>query len=130
MKLKPLHLILVLACVAIALPALSQRGADPVSGTWTGDWGPNTSDRNQVTVVLKLDGRNVTGTVQSTRPQRPEVTLQKSTFDAATGALHMEAEAQGRGGAVRYIIDGKLTNGSITGSWNHSSGKGDFTLKK
>ena len=28
--------------VAIAMPALAlQRGSDPLTGTWTGDWGPN-----------------------------------------------------------------------------------------
>jgi hypothetical protein len=119
-----------LACLALALPLLAQRGADPLSGTWTGDWGPNAQDRNTVNVDLKLDGKTVTGTVHSINYQRPDVTLQKSTFDPATGAVHLEADANGRGGAVHYVIDGKLANGSISGSWNHGNVKGDFKLTK
>ena len=125
-----------LACVALAVPMLAGQGAapaaDPLSGTWTGDWGPNAQDRNAVTVDLKLAGTAITGTVKSTQPNRPDVTLTKSTFTPATGAVHMEAEAKNprSGAAVHYIIDGKVTNGSMTGSWNHEATKGDFKLTK
>jgi hypothetical protein len=122
-----------LACVAVAMPALAlQRAADPLTGTWTGDWGPSPGDRNTVSVNLKLDGKALTGVVHSINYQRSDVSLQKSTFDAATGAVHMEAEAPNpRGGApVHYIIDGKLANGSISGSWNHGTTKGDFKITR
>ena len=44
----------------------------------------------------------------------------------------MEAEAPSpRGGAaVHFVIDGKLANGSMSGSWNHDNSKGDFKLTK
>jgi hypothetical protein len=115
------------------MPALAlQRAADPLTGTWTGDWGPSPGDRNTVSVNLKLDGKALTGVVHSINYQRSDVSLQKSTFDAATGAVHMEAEAPNpRGGApVHYIIDGKLANGSISGSWNHGTTKGDFKITR
>ncbi len=85
-----------------------------------------------VSVELKLNGTALTGTVKSIQPARPDVPLSKSTYTAATGAVHMEAEAANpRGGAaVHYIIDGKLANGSMTGSWNHDATKGDFKLTK
>ena len=51
-----------LACLALALPLLAQ---DPVSGTWTGDWGPSLYDRNPVTVDLKWDGKVLSGNVNS-----------------------------------------------------------------
>src|SRR5437764_715308 len=36
-----------------------------------------------------------------------------------------------RGGpAVHYLIDGKLADGSISGSWNHGTTKGDFKITK
>ena len=130
MQSRTYRVLCLLACLAVALPLLAQRGSDPLSGTWTGDWGPNAADRNQVNVDLKLDGKNITGTVHSTNYQRPDVTLQKSTFDAAAGTVHMEADAQGQGGAVHYIIDGKLANRTISGSWNHGNVKGDFKLTK
>jgi hypothetical protein len=133
MRSRTLQIVTLLVCIAIAVPALAlQRGSDPVSGTWSGDWGPNAADRNTVTVELKLDGKNLTGTVHSINYQRADVMLQKATFDAATGTIHMEAEVPNpRGGAaVHYVIDGKLMNGTMSGSWNHGTTKGDFKLTK
>jgi len=124
--------ICLVACLAIALPVLAlQRGSDPLTGTWSGDWGPNAADRNTVNVNLKWDGKTLTGTVQSVNYQRPDVTLQKATFDASSGTIHMEADAPNpRGGTIHYVIDGKLANGTMSGSWNHDGRKGDFKLKK
>ena len=120
-----------LVCLAIAVPLLAlQRGGDPITGTWSGDWGPNANDRNTVNVDLKLDGKNITGTVHSVNYQRPDVMVAKGTFDSATGAVHFEADAQSRGAAIHYVIDGKLANGTMSGSWNHGAVKGDFKLTK
>ena len=120
--------------LAIVLPVVAQTkgAADPISGTWTGDWGPNPGDRNTVTVDMKFDGKALTGTVHSVNFQRPDVALQKSSFDPKTGAVHMEADVPGaRGGApVHFVIDGKLDKNSMTGSWNHGNSKGDFKLTK
>src|SRR5262245_54460643 len=114
-------------CLILALPLFAQRGGDPLSGTWSGDWGPTATHRDNVTVDLKWDGKALTGTVN---PGPQAITLQKTTFDAATGAVHMEADAQGRGGRVHYVIDGKLASGTMTGSWNHDNQKGDFKITK
>jgi hypothetical protein len=49
MKLRITTIVCILACLAVAIPMLAQRGgaqADPISGTWTGDWGPSAQDRN------------------------------------------------------------------------------------
>ena len=116
----------VLVCLMVAAVAFSQ--GDPLSGTWTGDWGPSAQDRNQVTVDLKLEGKALSGVVKTAN--RPEVKLSNSSFDAATRTVKMEAEAQGRGGPVKYIIEGKLEGTSLTGSWNHDGRKGDFKLTK
>lgn len=133
MRSTTLQIVCCLLCVAIAVPVLAlQRGADPLTGRWTGDWGPSPADRNTVTVDLKWDGKALTGVVHSINYDRPDVTLQKSTFDSATGTVHMEAEAANpRGGpAIHYIIDGKLANGTIAGSWNHGTVKGDFKVTR
>src|SRR5262245_12582604 len=110
MRVRHLRLVCLLLGLAVAIPyfAQAQRGgaaADPISGVWTGDWGPNANDRNRVEVDLKLNGKAVTGTVKSVQPARADVMIQKSTFDG--GALHMEAEVKSpRGGElVHYIID-------------------------
>jgi hypothetical protein len=111
----------------LAVPVFAWQ-ADPLSGNWTGDWGPSPRDRNQVTVALKWDGKTLSGTVN---PDSGPVQLQKSTFNPSTGVIHMEAMAPGRGGSTyHYIIDGKLEKGTITGSWNHDNVKGDFKITK
>ena len=110
----------------VAAVAFSQ--ADPLSGTWAGDWGPSAQDRNQVTVDLKLDGKAVSGVVKT--ENRQEVKLSNSSFDATTRTVKMEAEAQSRGQTIKYVIEGKLEGTTMTGSWNHDGRKGDFKLTK
>ncbi len=131
MRVRFLALVCLLVGLGISSSLLAQgkAAADPLSGTWAGDWGPNAADRNAVTVNLKWDGKALTGTVNS--QGAGPVELQKSTFDAKTGAVHMEADARGRGGAtIHYVIEGKVDRGTMTGSWNHDNRKGDFKLTK
>jgi hypothetical protein len=129
---KTYRLVALLICLTVAVPLFAlQRGSDSITGTWSGDWGPSPGDRNTVNVDLKLNGKAVTGVVHSINFQRPDVMLEKSTFDPASGAIHMEANAAGEGGTkVHYVIDGKLANGTMSGSWNHDGKKGDFKLTK
>jgi len=128
---KTYRIVALLICLAAALPLFAlQRGADPLTGTWTGDWGPSPGDRNTVSADLKSNGKAITGVVHAINFQRPDVMLEKSTFDPTTGAVHMEVDASTPNGKVHYIIDGKLANGMITGSWNHDGKKGDFKLVK
>src|SRR3954462_6289902 len=110
MQKNSIRLFCFMICLAVAIPVLAQRGNDPLTGTWTGDWGPNAGDRNTISVDLKWDGKALTGTVHSVNFQRPDVMLKNSTFDTKTGAVHMEADVPGqRGGpAVHFVIDGKL----------------------
>jgi len=119
---------LVISVVIGAFGSARPAVEDPLSGTWTGDWGPSASDRNTVTVELKWDGKILTGTVN---PGPNAVVLQKSTFDPKTGAIHMEADAKGRrGNDIHYVIDGKVENNTMTGTWNHDNRKGDFKITK
>jgi hypothetical protein len=133
MKVRTLSVICLLTCLVVAAPTLAQRGpaqADPLTGTWSGDWGPNAQDRNQVIVDLKWDGKVLTGVVRTTG--RPEVNLSNSTFDATTRTVKMEAEAKNTrtNANIKYLIDGKLDGNTLSGSWNHDSTKGDFKLTK
>jgi hypothetical protein len=102
--------------------------ASAIEGVWTGDWGPNAADRNQVTVEIKWDGETLKGTVN---PGPDAVELQNASFDPGTGAIHFEADAMSRAGTpIHYLIDGKLTDNTIAGSWNHDDRSGDFTITK
>lgn len=131
MRVRTLSVICLLACLVIGVPTFAQQrsAADPISGTWTGDWGPSAADRNQVTVDLKWDGKVLTGVVKTAN--RPEVALSNSTFDATTRTVKMEAEAKNQSNAtIKYVIEGKLEGTTMTGSWNHDNRKGDFKLTK
>jgi hypothetical protein len=118
----------VVASLLMVVSAFAQ--GDPLSGTWTGDWGPSPGDRNDVTLVLKWDGKALTGNVTAGTNVTAPIPLSKTTFDPKTGAIHMEADAMSRGRAVHYVIDGKVEKNTMTGSWNHDNRKGDFKLTK
>jgi hypothetical protein len=129
MKLRTLGLACLMISFALTAPVgAQQKSADPLTGTWVGDWGPSASDRNTVTVDLKWDGKALTGTVN---PGPNATELQKCTYDAKTGAVHMEADAKNRRGAVvHFVIDGKVEGNTMSGSWNHDDRKGDFKITK
>jgi hypothetical protein len=104
---------------------------DPLSGTWTGDWGPSRTDRNDVTLALKWDGKALTGNVTGGTDVTSPLAIEKGTFDPKTGAVHMEVDTKDRRGqTVRFVIDGKLDKGTMAGTWNHDYRKGDFKLTK
>jgi len=129
MRVSTAGLLCLLVCVAVAAPVAARaQAADSISGTWAGDWGPSASDRNPVMVELKWDGKALTGQVN---PGENAIELKNCTFDAATGAVHMEADATSRrGNEVHYSIDGKVEGDSMTGTWNHDARKGDFKITK
>ncbi len=126
---KTLRLAFLAAFLVMGITATALDAADdPVSGTWTGDWGPSAMDRNQVTVELKWDGKTLTGTVN---PGPNAVELKNTTFDPQSGAIHMEADATSRRGSqLHYMIDGKVEGGTMTGTWSHDNRKGDFKITR
>ena len=117
--------------VALWMTALVLAQGGDLSGTWSGDWGPSPGDRNDVTLNLKWDGKALTGNVTGGTNVSSPIPLQKTSYDAKTGAVHMEADAKGRGGqTVHYVIEGKVDKNTMTGSWNHDNRKGDFKITK
>jgi hypothetical protein len=122
---------LVVSALALALTASAhaqQSAGDPLSGTWKGDWGPSASDRNQVAVELKWDGKALTGTVN---PGPNAVAIEKATYDAKTKAVRFEASTKNRRGAeIHYVVEGKVDAKTMTGSWSHDDRKGDFKITK
>jgi hypothetical protein len=130
MKLKAIFLLCLLAVFAGS--TIAQEG-HPLSGVWYGDWGPNAKDRNQVTIVMSWDGKNVTGIIN---PGPDSVPLKVATLDSTKWTIHIEAEAKDpKGQLVKYVADGKLENiGSynrtVKGTWSHGNVKGDFMLKR
>jgi len=120
--------VMALCLVLCVLIAGFLFAANTISGTWKGEWGPNTFERTPLVAELKYDGKAVTGTID---PGSSPVTISKGTFNEKTGALHLEAEGRGRGNSKNhYVIDGKLDKGKITGTWKYEKGNGDFTIMR
>ncbi len=125
---KIVQCICLMACLVFAVSVVARSADDPVTGTWVGDWGPSPSDRNQVTVELKWDGKALTGTIN---PGANAVEVKNGTFDEKTNAVHLEADAKSRSGkSVHYMVDGKVDNNTMSGTWNHDNRKGDFKITK
>ncbi len=128
--------ICLLACVSVAIPLLAQEG-HPLVGTWHGDWGPTLTHRNDVTLVLDWDGKNITGLIN---PGPDSIKLQKATLepsnDPKNWVVHFEADAKDHEGkVVHFMIDGKIENltairRSIVGTWNHGNVRGDFKVTR
>jgi len=118
------------AALLVALPALAQFG-HPLKGTWSGDWGPNKTDRTHVVLDLTWDGKAIGGRIN---PGPNAVPIAKATLDAATWGVHIEGDGKDAAGkTVHYVIDGKLENiGAfqriLSGSWTQGDRKGDFRV--
>ena len=103
MKLKALF---VACCVLLSTGSiLAQSGgsaADPMSGTWTGQMGPNGGTLNPVTMELKFDGKGgVSGTV--TGPTLSPGEIKIGTFESKTGALKLEVAVQDGGNTMAFL---------------------------
>jgi hypothetical protein len=117
---------LLLACLAMCAPVFSQQG-HPLTGTWSGDWGPTSTQRHQITFVMNWDGKNVTGLIN---PGPDSIPIASVFVDPATWTIRIEAN-----GKERITAEGKLEDlGSyhrtIKGSWTQGTTKGDFRITR
>jgi len=109
----------------------------PLVGTWHGDWGPTATHRNDVTLVLDWDGKNITGLIN---PGPESIKLSKAALEPSSDpkgwTVYFEADAKDHDGKpVRFMIDGKIENltsirRSIVGTWSHGNVKGDFKVTR
>jgi hypothetical protein len=125
--------LLVLAVwMGVAALAPAQEG-HPLVGAWHGTWGVNDKDRNDITVVMFWDGKEITGMIN---PGLDAMKLQKATLNPSGWTVHFEADTKDKSGAMVHITaDGKLedlTNvrRSLAGTWTQGSVKGDFKIKR
>ena len=132
MRAKALFLTCFLACLVLVVSAFAQEG-HPLKGTWLGDWGPSKTDRNQVTVLMDWDGKQISGQIN---PGPGAIPITKASLEPKGWLVHLEADGKDSAGkAVHYVIDGKienlgLYNRSIVGTWNHDAVKGDFKISR
>jgi hypothetical protein len=111
-----------------AWPAPAQEG-HPLTGTWSGDWGPSATSRTHITLVMAWDGKTVTGTIN---PGPDAVSVPAIQLDVANWTIRFDAKSKG---AEAIAVEGKVEDlGSphrtISGTWRQGSAKGTFKLTR
>jgi hypothetical protein len=82
---------------------------------------------------MNWDGKNVSGIIN---PGPDSIPIRSVTLDSIKWTVHLEADAKdASGNPVRFIADGKLEdilsyNRTLTGTWSHGKGKGDFKVRR
>jgi hypothetical protein len=123
---------IVVAAIAACLGVSAQQG-HPLTGTWNGDWGASVPQRNQVTIVINWDGKNVTGVMN---PGPDSVPLAGVYVDPTNWTVRFEADAKDASGKpVHIAAEGRLQDigayhRTLAGSWTQGSVKGDFKLTR
>jgi len=80
--------------LATVVAAFAQEG-HPLKGSWIGDWGPNKTDRNQITIVIDWDGKQVTGILN---PGPGAIPIQKASLEPKGWIVHFEVDAKNAAG--------------------------------
>src|SRR3970040_557753 len=134
------------ACLAVA--ASAQEG-HPLAGTWYGDYGTGNQKRD-LTVIMKWDGRTVTGTVNPGPSASP---LKSAVMDITPGKPAPEGESSttgtppvfkvrfevdtpnAAGGTALTVFEGTIQNPvagnrRITGTWTRGGERGTFELRR
>jgi hypothetical protein len=120
-----------LAYLAI-MTARAQQG-HPLTGTWSGDWGPTAAQRTAITLVMNWDGKNITGIIN---PGPDSIAIESVYVDYANWTVRIEAGAKDSSGKAMHIeAEGKLDDiGSyhrtIKGVWQQGTAKGEFRLTR
>jgi len=120
-----------LACLAISIYVFAQEG-HPLTGTWSGDWGPTTAQRNHITLVMNWDGDRVTGVMNP----GPDSSPLNVFVDYSSWSVRLDAESKDPAGkAVRIEAEGKLEDiGSprrkLVGTWRQAGVTGEFKVTR
>jgi hypothetical protein len=120
-----------LACLSVAAPNFAQQG-HPLTGTWSGDWGPSPTQRTQVTIVMTWDGKEVKGLVNP----GPDAGTAVVNVDVSNWTLRFETDMKDQSGKqVHIAVDGKVGDignyhRTIAGTWRQGATNGDFKLTR
>lgn len=113
-------------CLGIVAPGFAQQG-HPLTGTWSGDWGPTSTQRHQVTFVMNWDGKNVTGLIN---PGPDSIPIASVFVDPATWTVRIEANGKEHISAEGKLEDLGSYHRTIKGSWTQGTAKGDFKITR
>jgi hypothetical protein len=125
-------LVAIWACALLAASTFAQEG-HPLTGSWTGDWGPSLDERNNITLVMEWEGEKIGGFVLLGASSIPIVNV---ALDPTDWTVRLEAKGKDtKGVAVDIAAEGRLENiGSahrtLTGTWRQGTAKGDFRITR
>jgi hypothetical protein len=125
-------MVVLVFCLAFTSSVMAQEG-HPLRGTWRGDWGPSSTDRNHVVIVLDYDGNAITGVVN---PGPNALPIKRAALNPADWSVQIEVDAKDqRGQTITYMINGKIENlgvasRSLVGTWNYGNVRGDFKVTR
>ena len=121
-----------LPCLAISIYVFAQEG-HPLTGTWSGDWGPTTTQRTHITLVMNWDGKNISGILN---PGPDAVQIPSIFLDVTNWTVRIEADAKDPSGSpVHITAEGKIDDlasyhRKITGTWRQGNARGDFRITR
>ena len=122
----------ILVCLVFATAISAQEG-HPLSGTWTGDWGPDATPRNHVTLVMNWDGEKVSGVIN---PGPDAAPLLNVYVDYSKWTVRFDADGKdSTGKAVRIEGEGRIEDlGSsqrkLIGTWRQGQTAGQFKVTR
>lgn len=122
--------IICLCLVLGFLPIVSAQEGHPLKGSWIGVWDSNQIHGEFVLVVLDWDGEQISGIIN---PGTDNIVISNATLNPDDWSVRIEAETESDGRQISYVIEGNIENlelptRSITGSWRHQYGRGDFEI--
>jgi hypothetical protein len=118
-------------CLTVAASAFAQEG-HPLSGTWSGDWGPARASRNHVTLVMNWNGTSVVGVVNPGPNSAPINVF----VDYSNWTVRIDGEVKDDAGKpVRIEADGKIEQmgsprRSLAGTWRQGGVTGEFRVTR
>ena len=131
--------ILAVAVIALAVGAAAQEGY-PLAGTWYGDFATG-NQKNDLTVIMKWDGKSVTGLINPGPNSRP-ITSAVMTITPGKAAAEGQRSTEGIPPLfhVRFEVDGRTFEGilqnpvagnrRLTGTWTRGAEKGTFQIRR
>ena len=153
---KGARLSLILAAVlTLTAPAMAQEG-HPLTGAWYGEFGTAGKPRHDLTVVMRWDGKKITGianpgadaipiktatldvTFAVNPPGRVLASIQYEKADAIPPKfmVRFEVDAPNKtGGTDHFVFEGTIqnplaANRKIVGTWTCGDAKGEFSLRR
>jgi hypothetical protein len=116
----------------LVVSGFAQEG-HPLTGTWSGEWGPSATQRNHVTLVMKWEGGKVTGLFN---PGPNSFPIANAVVDVTQWTVRIEGDTKDQAGTAQHVVvEGRLADiesyhRTITGTWRQGNMQGEVKLTR